>query len=146
QQRSIAEVEKLVMRFGCDGFFYATSKIQGTIGFEYKGVSVRMTLPLPNLDSDDFQLTSSRGTKRSAEAAHALWETECRRCWRSLCLVLKALLVGVSDGILRFEEAFLPYMVWGDGQTTADHILPHLNKALKAGGKMPQGPKLLEAK
>jgi len=142
QDRSRAEIERLLMRYGADEFAYMTRRDEALIGFVYKGVRVQMSVPMPDRDDEQFRLTPGRGHERSDHAAFLEWEKEARRRWRSLCLVIKALLIGVEDGVLTFEQAFLPYIVWGNGLTTSDMLLPHVQHALESG-TMPQSLKLL---
>ncbi len=145
QDRSRAEIERMLLRYGADEFGYVTRKGEAMVGFTYKQIRVQMTVPLPDRDSDEFQKTPGRGTQRSGQAATIAWETEARRRWRALCLVIKALLVGVEDGVLNFEEAFLPYIVWGNGLTTSQMLLPKIQQAIE-DGQMPNTLKQLESK
>lgn len=142
QDRSRAEIEGLLMRYGADEFAYATKRSEALIGFTYRGLQVKMTIPLPERDDSQFTETPT-GLTCSERQAVMHWERECRRRWRSFCLVIKALLVGVADGVLRFEEAFMPYIVWGNGLTTSQLLLPHVLKALE-DGRMPGSLKQLE--
>ena len=49
-----------------------------------------------------------------------------------MCLVIKALLVGVEDEVLTFEQAFLPYILVG-GQTVSERMLPKLAELIESG-------------
>ena len=143
ETRSRAELEKLLAKFGADEFGYVTRRDEALIGFMYRNIRVQMSVPLP--DRDDAMFTSTAtGRKRADAAVFADWQREVRRRWRSLCLVIKALLVGVSDGVLTFEQAFLSYIVMGDGLTIYQHVLPHIQTALTSG-QMPSTLKQLEA-
>jgi hypothetical protein len=116
--RSRAELEKLLQRFGVDGFAYAWEGGQETIGFVYAGKRVRLSIPLPQRES-----------YRSEEA----WSKERRRRLRVLVLAVKALLVAVEDGIVGFEEAFLSWFVTPSGQTVGDLVVPQLEDAARRG-------------
>lgn len=141
QDRSRSEIERLLMRFGADEFGYLARRDKAVIGFAYKGGRFEMAMALPARDEPQFTETHT-GRVRAEPAAIRDWEQEVRRRWRSLCLVIKAMLVGVEDGVLDFEEAFMPYLIWGEGMTTAKLLLPRIRAALETGG---QPPKLLEA-
>ncbi len=131
--RSKGEIEKLLTQFGASEFGYWTSEDQAKVGFVHRGIRIEIMLPLPKLA--DFYRTPTGRSRTVLQARTERWK-ETRRRWRSLSLVIKALLVGVEDGVLTFEDAFMPWIVWGDGLTTRQMILPHLEKAIEAG-KMP---------
>lgn len=139
--RSRAEIERRLLRYGAEEFGYLNRRTEGIIGFLYQGIRVQMTVPM--LTPEAFATTTT-GRSRTQATATKEYEADTRRRWRSLCLVIKALLVGIDDGVLTFEQAFMPYMVMGDGQTIYQHALPHIQKAL-AGGQMPSSLKQLEA-
>ena len=116
--RSRAEVENLLKRFGAEGFAYAWEGGQETIGFVYAGKRVRLSIPLPKRES-----------YRSEEA----WAKERRRRFRVLVLAVKSLLVAVEDGLVGFEEAFLSWFVTPSGQTVGDLVVPQLEAAARRG-------------
>lgn len=119
--RSRSEIEKQLQRFGASGFGYGWEGSQEVIAFTYRGKQVRLTLPMPS--PSGFRTEAAR-------------EKERRRRWRSLAMVIKALLVGVADDILSFEEAFLSYFVMPDGLTLGERIIPALEAAAHEG-KLP---------
>jgi len=145
EDRSRMEIETLLMRYGADEFGYVTRAGEAVIGFVYRGIRVQMSVPLPDRDDAKFTATPTGRRTRSTTQAFNEWQKEVRRRWRSLCLVIKALLVGVDDGVLTFEQAFMPYIVWGNGLTTSEMLLPHVQNALESG-RMPNSLKQLEAK
>lgn len=133
EDRSRIEIERLLMRYGADEFGYMTRKNEAIIMFVFKGLHIEMKVPLPNQDDEKFCTTPTGRKTRSEDAAFREWEKEIRRRWRSLCLVIKALLVGIDDGVLTFEQAFMSYMVWGNGLTTSQLLLPTIHHALETG-------------
>ena len=139
-ERSKAEIERNLARFGASEFGYWAGAAAATVGFVYRGVRIEMGLPFP--DIKEFQCTPT-GRERTDNQADAERDKEIRRRWRSLAAVIKALLVGVDDGVLTFEDAFMPWIVWGNGLTTRQLILPELQKAISAG-RMPKTLKALE--
>jgi len=141
--RSRAEIERLLMRYGAEEFGYVTRSGEAMIGFVYRELRVQMAMPLPSRSEKRFTHTPGRGGLRTPDAAITEWQKEVRRRWRSLCLVVKALLVGIDDGVLTFEQAFMPWVVWGNGLTTSQMILPHIKEAID-GGHMPKDLKQLE--
>lgn len=133
EDRSRLEIEQMLMRYGADEFGYITRPTEAMIGFKYKGIRVQMSVPLPSSTDKRFHETPTGRPVRSDNKAIDAWQKEIRRRWRSLCLVIKAMLVGVDDGVLTFEQAFMPYMVLDDGQTVSYHFLPGIQKAMKSG-------------
>ena len=144
--RSRTEIEHQLDRFGASAFGYYKDRSSAMIQFRYRGAMVRISVPIPAKDDREFTV-SPAGRKRTEAIALAAWQQEIRRRWRSLAAVVKAMLVGIEDGVLTFEQAFLPYFVWGDGRTTAEKMLGTIKKFLAAGGDMPKAlPKLEDAK
>jgi len=143
EDRSRAEIERLLMKHGAEEFGYVTRPGEALVGFVFRQIRVQMRVPLPGRADPKFTRTPARGTKRTPSQAFGAWQKEVRRRWRSLCLVIKALLVGVDDGVLSLEEAFLPWIVWGNGLTSGQMILPKIHEAIESGN-MPSTLKQLE--
>ncbi len=137
--RSKAEIEKNLARFGASEFGYWVGPKEAHVGFVYNGVRIEMSLPYPDVEDCRHTPTGLERTDAQTKTEHG---KEIQRRWRSLSAVIKALLVGVDDGVLTFEDAFMPWIVWGNGLTTRQLLLPELQKALKAG-KMPNSLKAL---
>jgi len=61
---------------------------------------------------------------------------------------VRALMIGVQDGVFAFDEVFSAYMVWGDGRTTYESLLPVTQAAASKGRQLPAlsdlAPPLLE--
>lgn len=132
--RTIAQIKSLLDRFGCDAFALATTSSSGQIGFRYKQRAVRFDLPLPDRNAKEF-LETPTGRLKSDQVARAEWEALCRAKWRSLFLLIKALLVAVEDGLLDFDRAFMHDIVTADGRTVGQHLLPAIQSKCDAGGK-----------
>ena len=67
--RSKAEIERILTRYGADQFIYGWEAARAMIGFRYSGKLVRFILPLPDPDSDEFTLTPSGKCRRTEDAA-----------------------------------------------------------------------------
>ena len=143
EDRSRAEIERMLMKYGAEEFGYMTRRDEGIICFVYRGIQARLSVPLPDRDDPKFTRTPTGRKTRSGTQAFNEWQKEVRRRWRALCLVIKALLVGVDDGVLSFEQAFMPFIVWGNNRTTSEMLLPHVKAAIE-GGAMPLTLKKLE--
>ena len=132
-ERSRAEIERLVNRYGATGFAYMHATGKAVIVFEMAQRRVMFELPLPR--RDDFKRTGARNLERSPEAALAAWEQACRSAWRALRLVIQAKLEAVESGITTFEDEFLAHIVLPDGQTVSQHVRPRI-AAIYSGEKM----------
>lgn len=139
-ERSRAELESLLSRYGADQFGYMTDPRGAIIVFRLNKKTVRFNLPLPDKTAKDFtHFTRGRvvvtSHQRSPEEAHKLWEQGCRSRWRSLVLCVKAKLEACSCGITTFEAEFLSHFVLENGETIGQAVLPKLDSIVT--GKMP---------
>ena len=135
-ERSRAEIERILTRYGAHAFMYAVDANKAMIAFEVTGRHIRMVLPMPT-DKDDKIGLDRWGYKRSDSAVQVLIEKEARRRWRALALVIKAKLEAVSSGIAVFDDEFLAYTVLPSGETFGQWAKPQLNQ-LASGGRMPK--------
>lgn len=141
-EKSKAEIEKTVQRYGADGFMSAWADNLATVKFRCKERVVRMTMRLPRADEKRFtqwrRTPKSAWEARSPEAARKLWEQACRQKWRALALLVKAKLEAVDAGIATFEEAFLANVVDPrTGKTVYETIQEPLRIAYEKGGDFP---------
>lgn len=125
-ERSRAEIERILTRWGATRFLYASGEQGSVIAFQFKEKQFRFVLPLPDRADKRFWFTPARRARRDEQGAFLAWEQACRQRWRALALNLKAKLEAVECGIESFEVAFMPYVVMPDGKTVADHVLPAL--------------------
>lgn len=135
-EKSRAEIERTLQRWGATSFMYGTSPGMAIVAFEMAGRRVKFTLPLPDRRAREFTHTPSRGTVRSAAQQEAAYEQAVRQRWRALALVIKAKLEAVEAGITTFEEEFLAHTVLPNGSTVGQWMLPQVDAAYKAQ-KMP---------
>jgi hypothetical protein len=143
-EKSLAEIEATLSRYGANKFAYMCDDCEAVIGFTAHGKFVKFTLPLPNPNADEFciQKFTYRGrvtstAPRAPEGQRKLWEQACRSRWRSLALCIKAKLEAVSAGITSFEAEFLAHFVVPGGGTIGDRVIPQLEEMRKSG-RMPQ--------
>jgi len=135
--KSKAEIERILSRYGADEFCYATKSGVAMVGFRMSGRRIKLVLPLPDRDSEEFTLTPSRKWARTEKQAYDAWEQACRQRWRALALVIKAKLEAVDAGISSFESEFLADTMLPDGSRVAEFIEPQLARAY-ATGNMPE--------
>lgn len=135
--RSKGEIERILTRYGANGFGYMTRDNKAAVMFLAHGKQLRFILPLP-LPGDVAQTPTGRTRKN--HAAMELLERETRRRWRALALDIKAKLEAVETGITMFEQEFLPHIVLPNGQTVAEAVLPGIEAAYKSGKVVPLLP------
>ncbi len=130
--RSRAEIERTLQRYGATGFLYGWKNNQAMLGFEMDRRQLRFVMALPDLQAAEFQTTPT-GRQRTSNAAQEAWEQASRQRWRALALVIKAKLEAVESGIATFEEEFLAHIVLPSGQTVGQWMLPQVEQAYLTG-------------
>lgn len=129
--RSKAEIEKILMRYGADQFVYGTMTGRAMIAFRVNAKFVRFTLPLPDPGADEFKRTPT-GRTRKKEVVSKEYAQEIRRRWRALSLSIKAKLESVETGITTFEQEFMAHIVLPDGQTVGEYMIPQIELAYES--------------
>lgn len=129
-EKSRAEIETLLRRYGADQFVSGWDAGKAQIGFRVKERFVKFVLPLPDPSDKAFTHQSHHSWKvRSAESATKAYEQAIRQRWRALALVVKAKLEAVETGITTFEEEFMAHIVMPDGKTVGEHARPWIEDA-----------------
>jgi len=134
--RSRAEIERTLTRYGADQFLYAWQADTAVIGFRMRGRMIRLVLQMPDRNDREFRFTPSRNYERSKEAQQEAYEQACRQRWRALALLVKAKLEAVEAGLVELEEEFLSHVVLPDGSTAGDWLRPQISTAYETG-RMP---------
>ena len=133
-ERSKAEIEHLLQRYGASEFAHGWKTDKAVIQFRMMERIVRFVLPLP--DKAEFAKTPrGRRTRNDADTLKA-WEQGCRQRWRALALSIKSKLESAESGIEEFETAFMGQIVMPDGKTISETVTPMIESAYKTG-KMP---------
>lgn len=114
--RSRIELETMLQSFGAGQIATLTDKGRAIVQFTAHDRMIRLTLPMPSRDDNDIR-SSPTGKDRSDGAIQKAFDQEIRRRWRSLVLLVKAKITAINDGIVEFEEEFLPHVVMADGVT-----------------------------
>ena len=129
EEKTRAEIETTVRRYGASEFASGWSGALASIQFTANGRRVRLSLELPD---DGWARDELMKAKRPrywnrdripAEACAPLVAAESRRRWRCLLLAIKAKLEVVESGIATFDEEFLAHIVRPDGRTVYDAIM-----------------------
>lgn len=125
-EKSRAEIETTLSRYGADTFAYMASPERAAIGFRIRGRQIRFIVPLPDRKDKRFWSTPAGRRQRSQEDAYRAWEQACRQRWRALALAIKAKLEAVESGIASFDDEFLAYVVLPSGETFGEWARPQL--------------------
>lgn len=132
-EKSRAEIEWVLKRYGAGSFAYMTKGDMAMIAFEVHSRRIQMMVPLP--DPEQFE-RNKLGHSRPKELAMKSWDQACRQRWRALALVVKAKLEAVESGVATFDHEFMPYTLLPNGKTVGDFMLPQIEKSY-ASGDMP---------
>lgn len=140
--KSKAEIERTLTRYGADHFAYGWNGDNAMIGFRKDERFVRFILPLPDKNNREFTHTPGRDGERHPDNALKAWEQATRQRWRALALVIKAKLEAVESEITTFEEEFLAHIVLPGGRTVGQAFIPQIGEIYKTK----KIPSLLEMK
>lgn len=115
------EIETTLKRFGATKFVTSVDDDTGraTVQFFARGRWVRLILEL--------RVANRKGQKERVS------EPEERRLWRSLVALVKAKMIAVDDGLVEFEEEFLPHVVMADGATVYERSKPSIAAEYQTG-------------
>lgn len=112
-ERSKAEIEKLLKKYGASQFAYKTGEDGAVVGFAMMNKMIRFDLPIRGIEYF------------SSETKHA---QETRQRWRALLLCIKAKLESVEVGICSFEEEFIAQIILPNGRTFGEEMIPQIDK------------------
>jgi hypothetical protein len=146
--RSRAEIERTLTRYGASAFAYAWEGDRSIVGFKFEGRHIRLTLTMPARES--FRRVPDKGRiggfrNRTDAQLETAYDQACRQRWRALALVVKAKLEAVESGISTLEREFLADVVLSEGQTVGEWIAPQLEVAYRNGGMPEMLPGLAKA-
>ncbi len=124
-------------RWGADGFMSSWEGTLSSIAFKYKGLEARITLAMPDRDSEEILYTPAKRLLRAVAEQERAYDQAVRQRWRALLLYIKANLEAIDSGIISFEQAFLPHFVLVDGRTVTDSLMPQIYSALEGKELLP---------
>jgi hypothetical protein len=139
-EKSRAEIETTVNRYGATGFMSGWHGSNATIAFELRQRRIRFMLKLPDKLDKRFTRTERFGHTRSGENALKAWEQSCRQLWRALALAIKAKLEAVECGISEFDSEFMANIVLPTGLTIYETMQPDMNMICTTGRLPPLLP------
>lgn len=137
-EKSKAEIERLLTRYGASSFASGWQHDQAVIQFHMHDRRIKFVLPLPSKEAKEF--TQSRRGRRDEGVVYRLWEQATRQRWRALALVIKAKLEAVESAISEFEDEFMANIVMPDGKTMSEHARPMITSAYESGKMTPLLP------
>lgn len=133
-EKSRAEIEETLRRYGADSFGYMTDETKSMVMFKAKNRTIRIMVP----KADGSKLKGKKSWKSPTDVQRSAYvEQENRRRWRALLLVIKAKLEAVATGIALFEDEFLAYTVMPNGETFGEWAKPQI-AIMAANGQMPK--------
>lgn len=139
-ERTRAEIESTLRRYGATGFMYGWEGERAIIGFKTNNRMLRFILPLPDRNSRKFTHTPERGFRRNQKQQEEAYEQAVRQRWRALALAIKAKLEAVECGITDFESEFLAHIVLPDGSTVGQWAKPQIEQVYISGQMPPMLP------
>jgi len=130
---SQAEIAKVLVKYGADGFGIAWEHGTSVVNFRIKDRVIRFTLTDPDPKAKEFHYGPGGRQRTDPKKAY---DDEVKRRWRALFLAIKAKLEVIETGIATIEDEFLAYTVMPDGRTVAESIQPRITEAIESG-RMP---------
>jgi hypothetical protein len=135
--KSLAEIQTLLERYGASGFGFVSISDRVSIGFEMQNRRFRFTLSMPQIEEFLYKGVNQHSkVKRSREELLTARAQAVNERWRALVLVVKAKLEAVDSGIETIEQAFMAQLVLPNGQTMSEWAEPQIEQAY-LGGIMP---------
>ncbi len=80
--RSRAEIERILQRYGATGFIYGWDRDRAIVAFRMNDRMLRMVLPMPDRTDREFQLTPT-GKRRTENTRQEAYEQAVRQRWRA---------------------------------------------------------------
>ena len=130
--RSRAEIERTLSRYGASAFAYGWDQDKALVGFTMRDRQIRFVVTLPDQGERKFTHTPT-GQRRAPAGAQKEWEQAVKQRWRALLLIIKAKLEAVESGIVEFESEFLSQIVLPDGSTAGQWMQPQIEHAYEYG-------------
>jgi len=133
--RSRAEIERTLTRYGAKSFMYGWDVDKAVIQFDTGERRIRFELHMP--DRNDRKVThTEKGKLRARNVQEKEYEQRIKQRWRALALVIKAKLEAVESGISLFEDEFMAHIVLPNGETVGQWMRPQIATAYEQK-KMP---------
>lgn len=128
-ERSRAEAERILTKYGADQVSSGFTQEKVVIMFRMHGKYIRIDMPVP--------IAGVTLNRRRIRMAKEDSEKETRRRWRAMVLYIKAKLESVESQIVSFETAFMGHLVLPNKQTVTEFMKPQIEAAY-GSGEMPK--------
>jgi hypothetical protein len=138
-EKSKAEIEKCLIRYGADEFHSGWQEGKAMIAFRMSGLFIRFILPLPAKNEPRFTHKKDRSgyeVERGELQIENAHQQEVRQRWRALLLTVKAKLEAVECGISTLESEFLAFIVLPNSMTLGEWVVENALPQIRSG-KMP---------
>lgn len=126
-ERSKAEIEKILSRYGAQQFMTGWDQDRALIAFVMSERRIRFFLPMP--DKKQFETTPSGRVRHDQDDIDKAWEQAQRQSWRALLLVIKAKLEAVESKITTIDDEFMAHIVMPGGKTLGEIARPQIADA-----------------
>lgn len=134
-ESSQQEIGRTLNRYRVEEYAFGAVPGKAIVTFVVNGYPIRIGIPLPPRPAQGTFRRAGNGKKVPLEKD---WDQEVREAWRALALLIKANLEAVERGIVGVEQAFMAYLVAGNGQTVGEIVLPQYQTALESGDRRPR--------
>ena len=124
--RSKAEVEKILTKYGADQFSSGWTGDKIVVMFRMNNRYIRIEMSTPTKGDIGRVIRGGYSVEEKVAA-------ENRRRWRALVLYVKAKLESVESNIISFEEAFMAHIILPNGKTVGQFMQPQIESAYKSG-------------
>ena len=140
-EKSKADIEAVLKRYGADQFMYAWETDTVVMAFRIDNLPIRMVVPVPAIDefryADRKSKWETRQVQRTPAQMQSAWQQAERQLWRALLLVVKAKLEAVEAGISTLEDEFLAQVVMPNNLTVKQNMMPAIRDSITSGKIMP---------
>jgi hypothetical protein len=133
-ERSRAELETLLHKHGATSVGILRDENGVLVVFEMKNRRIKQTITNP--DPTAYRFTDKKMV-RGPEQVRAAVESELKRRWRALVLIVKAKLELVASGGSTFEVEFLAHTMLPNGDTVGETMLPRIAQAYRTNSMPP---------
>jgi len=134
--RSKAEIEKTLIKYGADQFSGGWMTDKAVMLFRMRERYIRIEMPTAKLSPPTPSWNKKKGHFYTQDSV----DQENKRRWRSLLLYVKAKLDSVESEIVSFEEAFMAHIVLPNKQTVSQFMQPQIEAAYQSGDMPKQLP------
>lgn len=124
------EIARTLHRYQIDTYTFGQMPGLAQVEFVVRSMPVRIRVDIPTRPAKQLGTNPSSGRQVDLWKAH---DQQVKERWRALLLFIKASLESVELGIVTPEQAFMAFLVTGDGDTLGDKVLPAYRASIESG-------------